>query len=72
MKSNLKNILKDQMSLLRTIKLLNPKKMTLDQINYNIGFAEDAELFSMIDPVLNIELNDKKTFNLFSLGQSDK
>ncbi len=52
--------------LISQIRSLTPKQMTLDQINFNKGVREDAEIFSLIDPVLNTELNDaKRKFNYF-------
>ncbi len=56
MKKKYKTIIKENISALRSIKILSPKRMKLEEINYNKGIMEDAELFSLIDPAITKEI----------------
>ncbi len=55
---NYKEFFRQNIDAIMSIKKLAPKSLKFEEINYNKGFQEDAELFSLIDPVLNLELND--------------
>jgi hypothetical protein len=66
MKKKYKDFITDNISVLRSIKILSPKNIRFEEINFNKGIMEDAETFSLIDPVLKDELKKaSKSYPLF-------
>jgi hypothetical protein len=63
MKRYLKSKLRQHSHILRSISHLSPKFNSFYNINFRKGGSNDIELFSLIDPVLNVELNDAKSGN---------
>jgi hypothetical protein len=58
MKKKYKRFIHENIGILKSIKILSPRRIRFEEINYNKGIMEDAEQFSLIDPVLNAELKD--------------